>query len=311
MVSQSQPTTSPTPFYASIPQEKLDRLQKLLRLSPVPPATHDGMVSGFGVSSEWMTMAKNYWENKFSWRKSENLINRYPQFKVSLAGRDGRLYTIHYVGIFSKRKDAVPLLLLHGWPGSFADFYPLIPGLTDPAAVPAFHVIIPSLPGFAFSSKPASTGPGGSSSFNADDCAHLLHALMHGTLGFPRYLAQGSLLSQLLEAQYGGMCTASLGLARGDGFAAAATRGGGSGDGGGGGGAVMLPSPALVHMVTSSPLALLAWLGEMLLAGAGSEATLPPQPPAGIDAVLEMATLWWVTDTFPSSVLAFRGLGLL
>lgn len=67
MVSQSQPTTSPTPFYASIPQEKLDRLQKLLRLSPVPPATHDGMVSGFGVSSEWMTMAKNYWENKFSW----------------------------------------------------------------------------------------------------------------------------------------------------------------------------------------------------------------------------------------------------
>jgi pimeloyl-ACP methyl ester carboxylesterase len=125
-----------------------------------------------------------YWGTTYDWRKAEARLNAYPQFMTKIDGVD-----IHFIHIKSKHKNAMPLILSHGWPGSVFEFMGVIEPLTNPTAYggkaeDAFDVIIPSLPGFGFSGKPTEEG------WNIDRIAKAWIVLMD-RLGYKRYVAQG------------------------------------------------------------------------------------------------------------------------
>lgn len=174
---------SPTPFTIDVPQEKLDRLLQRVREFPWPEEKVD---SGWalGPDPDWLRDFCRYWVEEYDWRGVEARLNALPHFKADADG-----LKLHYVHCRSPRPEATPLLLVHGWPGSFIEFEEMIGPLTDPAAhgapeAPAFHVVAPSLPGYAFSDKPPSPiGP--------RRIAGHIAALMGGVLGYDGYIAQG------------------------------------------------------------------------------------------------------------------------
>lgn len=120
----------------------------------------------------------DYWLNKFDWRKVENEINTYPNFVADIDG-----YKIHFLHIKGKGKKSIPLIITHGWPGSFLEMMKLIPLLIENIEL-SFDLVIPSVPGFGFSDKV--THEGCNNSFVAD----LWHKLMN-ELGYKKYGAQG------------------------------------------------------------------------------------------------------------------------
>lgn len=103
---------------------------------------------GKGVPVDYLKQVADYWRNKFDWKKQEAILNQFPQFISEIDGQD-----IHYLHIRSPKSNATPLMLIHGWPGSFADFIKVIEPLTNPQADDqiAFDLVIPSIPGFGFS----------------------------------------------------------------------------------------------------------------------------------------------------------------
>jgi pimeloyl-ACP methyl ester carboxylesterase len=135
----------------------------------------------------------DYWRTGYDWRRFEQRLNRIGQFRTTIDGLG-----IHFLHRRSARTNAVPLIMTHGWPGSVAEFVDLIDDLTDPedASAPAFHVLVPSLPGFGFSDKPATTGWG------TEKIASAWVRLMDN-LGYPRFLAHGG--------DWGGVITTILG----------------------------------------------------------------------------------------------------
>lgn len=125
-----------------------------------------------------------YWQESYDWRVVEARINAWPQFVTTIDGVD-----IHFLHVRSPREDAMPLVLTHGWPGSIVEFLKVIGPLSDPAAhggdaADAFHLVIPSIPGYGFSGKPAKTGWG------VQRVAQAWAELM-ARLGYERYFAQG------------------------------------------------------------------------------------------------------------------------
>ena len=139
------------PFFANIPQSVLDDLKVRLRNTRWPDELID---SGweFGSNLSYMKELTKYWINEFDWQKIEAEINSYPNFTASIDG-----HSIHFLHIKGKGKKTIPLIITHGWPGSFLEMLKLIPSLTsDPEF--SFDLVIPSIPGFGFSGKIVNTG---------------------------------------------------------------------------------------------------------------------------------------------------------
>ncbi|MFB7401239.1 epoxide hydrolase [Streptomyces rubiginosohelvolus] len=134
-----------------------------------------------GVPLADLAEVVEYWRTGYDWRAFEERLNRMGQFRTTIDGLG-----IHFLHRRSARPDAVPLLLTHGWPGSVVEFLHVMHELADPqdAEAPAFHVVAPSLPGFGFSEKPATTGWG------TEKIAAAWVELM-GRLGYGRFLAHG------------------------------------------------------------------------------------------------------------------------
>jgi pimeloyl-ACP methyl ester carboxylesterase len=143
------------PFHLSVPQSTLDDLQTRLRMARWP---HKEPVTDWsqGVPLSAIQDLCSYWETKYDWRRCEALLNSYPQYTTSIDGVE-----IYFLHIRSKHQDALPLLITHGWPGSVLEFRHVIEKLVDPEETEdAFHLVIPALPGYAFSGKPEETGWG-------------------------------------------------------------------------------------------------------------------------------------------------------
>ncbi|ESX62784.1 multidrug MFS transporter [Mesorhizobium sp. LSHC420B00] len=170
-------------FTIDIPDAQIEDLTQRLRNTRLPegifqPDDEDG------TSLPLVQELARIWRNDFDWRAVEALLNELPHFTTNIGGLD--IHFIHKKGVGSNSR---PLLLTHGWPGSFLEFVSTIPLLTDPGAHgrnpdDAFDVVIPSLPGYGFSSAPQEQG------FGARRTADIWNTLMH-RLGYPRYLAQG------------------------------------------------------------------------------------------------------------------------
>jgi pimeloyl-ACP methyl ester carboxylesterase len=137
-----------------------------------------------GTNLPYLKALLAYWADGFDWRAQERKLNAVHHFRADLDGT-----RIHFVHEKAKRAKGIPLILTHGWPSTFTELLPLVPLLIDPAAHgiegPAFDLVIPSLPGYGFSERPARTG------VNYRFTAALWHRLMRG-LGYPRYAAHGS-----------------------------------------------------------------------------------------------------------------------
>ncbi len=146
------------------------------------PAAAPGEPWSQGTDLGYLRDLVAHWADGFDWRAREAELNRHPQFRARVDDVD-----VHFVHVRAARGDGVPLVLTHGWPSTFVELLPLVPLLTDPAAHgidgPAFDLVIPSLPGYGFSTRPARP-------ITMRDTAALWHRLMRG-LGYERYGAHG------------------------------------------------------------------------------------------------------------------------
>ena len=142
------------PFEVDVPEPVLADLRERLRGTRYPDEI-PGSDWGYGTNLAYLKELVGYWTDEFDWRAQERRINGFDHFKTVIDGLD-----IHFIHQRSPVEDATPLLISHGWPGSFLEFMKVIGPLTDPVAHggragDAFHVVVPSIPGFGFSDKPA------------------------------------------------------------------------------------------------------------------------------------------------------------
>jgi len=171
------------PFEITIDDSTVEDLQRRLGATRWPEAeTPDDWSQGIPLS--YTQAVVNYWRSEYDMQRLATRLNAYPNFVTEIDGLD-----IHFMHIRSDRDDAKALILTHGWPGSVVEFLKVIGPLTDPAAhgspdAPAYHLVIPSLPGFGFSGKPTETGWG------IEKIAQVWAELM-ARLDYDRYFAQG------------------------------------------------------------------------------------------------------------------------
>ena len=140
------------PFRLEIPQADLDDLHDRLAKARWPREL-PGVGWTRGVPLGYLSELAEYWRTRYNWRAQEAQLNQYPQFITEIDGQ-----RIHFLHVRSERADAKPLLLTHGFPSSVAEFLQLIEPLVNPATGQAFHVVAPSLPGYAFSTPVTTTG---------------------------------------------------------------------------------------------------------------------------------------------------------
>ena len=172
------------PFRIRVPDNVLQDLQVRLGRSRFPDEI-PGSGWEYGADLTYMKQLVSYWRDTFNWRTQEQRLNRFPQFKTNIDGLD-----LHFVHQRATTADAVPLVLLHGYPDSFVTFTRVIDALADPAShggqpEEAFHVVVPSLPGYGFSERPRQHGWG------ATRAAAAVTTLM-ARLGYTRYAVQGA-----------------------------------------------------------------------------------------------------------------------
>lgn len=171
------------PFEVHVPQAAIDDLRLRLNLIRWPDReTVQNWSQGVPLSSAQALI--EYWIHDYDWRKCESRINRYPQFRTRIDG-----VGIHFIHARSPHPHALPILLTHGWPGSVIEFLDVIDRLTDPTrfggrADDAFHVVVPSIPGYGFSDKPTERG------WNPQRIARAWAVLMY-RLEYRRWVAQG------------------------------------------------------------------------------------------------------------------------
>ena len=314
-----------TRFTLAIPDTQLADFNQLLRLSKLGPKTYENLQKDgrFGLTYDWMSTAKSHWETKFDWRHHEKRINSFPNYLAHIRDDDGREHDIHFAALFSEKPNAIPVLCIHGWPGSFLEFLDMLSVFKKRYTSQdlPYHLIIPSLPGYAFSSTPPLDRD-----WALADSARLMNKLMLG-LGFGAsgYAVQGgdigSYTARIIAATYPSCKVMHLnfcvmpypeaaaeaaaaegstlppldeaektGLDRGDAFGKTGT-------------AYALEHatrPATIGFtLSSSPLALLAWIAEKFQDWTD---TTPP-----LDQILEAVTLYWLTDTFPRAIYPYRG----
>ena len=161
-------------FTIDIPEHVLTDLNDRLARTRWPDEV-EGARWEYGVDRAWLLALTEHWQDQFSWREQEQALNELPHFKATIDG-----LSIHFVHVRAPASSALPLVLTHGWPGSFLEFKDLIPHLVREG----FDVVIPSLPGYGFSDRP--TAPG----MTPAKIAEMWHALMQ-ELGYLRYGAQG------------------------------------------------------------------------------------------------------------------------
>jgi epoxide hydrolase len=305
-----EPAVVPFTYRAS--DEGLADLRRRLEQTRWPESeTAEGWEQGPPLTKLQRLVA--YWQTDYDWRRCETDLNRWPQFKTLIEGLG-----IHFIHVRSRHPNALPIILTHGWPSTILLFRDVIGPLTDPTAHAgtvddAFDVIIPSLPGFGFSDKPAARG------WNADRTARAWALLMQ-RLGYTRYVAQGG--------DWGGFVTTAMAQQQPRGLAAIhlnfaqtmpdqvpadlqpdqkrvveaveAWREKGSAY-------LQLQStrPQLAgYVLADSPMAQAAWIYDIFNAGTGN--TGDPEAVLSRDAMLDEITLYWLTNTAASSARFYR-----
>jgi len=191
------------PFEIHVPDEEIADLKRRLQRTRFPNEPLGNERWAYGTSLPYMERLVEYWRDDFDWRAAEASLNRFPQYRAMLTDEDGEDHEIHFIYERGSGANAVPLILTHGWPSTFREFLDVVDPLAHPEKYgregPAFDVIVPSLIGYGFSSKPRiPLGPAA--------IADLWHRLMTEVLGYERYAAQagdwGSFVTSRLALQH-------------------------------------------------------------------------------------------------------------
>jgi epoxide hydrolase len=265
----------------------------------------------YGTSRAYLESLVRYWRDRFDWRAQERALNRFEQFTTTIDG-----LKIHFIHRRSKEANALPLLITHGWPGSFVEFTKVIEPLTDPVkyggrAEDAFDVVAPSLPGFGFSEKPRERG------FDPTRMAAIEAALM-ARLGYARYGVQGGDWGSIISTRVAlndaahvaglhlNMCRTGPppGANPNEGLTAAEverlTRGEAWQNEETGYQRIQGTKPqTLGYALNDSPVGLAAWIVEKFRAWCDCEGN--PETIFTKDELLTNITLYWVTQTATSS----------
>ncbi|KAH9883848.1 alpha/beta-hydrolase [Xylariomycetidae sp. FL2044] len=186
------------PFKVTITQQEVEALKQKLLASRLPDLFESDWDRGVPISH--IKRISDYWRETFSWRAFEERLNALPQFEATLSLDGFDPFKVHFVHQKSPSPDAIPLLFIHGWPGSFYEVSKILPLLTQSHVdgdVPSFHVVAPSLPNFAFSSRIDKPG------FGIQQYAETCHRLMQA-LGYKQYAAQAG--------DWGSMIALSIGV---------------------------------------------------------------------------------------------------
>ena len=189
--------TAIRPFQVNVAEAELTELRRRVHATKWPDRE---TVTDQTQGPQLATLKKlaDYWEKEYDWRKVETRLNALPNFITEIDGLD-----IHFIHVRSKHKDALPVIVTHGWPGSVVEQLKIIEPLTNPTAhggseSDAFHVVIPSMPGYGFSARPTTTGW---------DPAHIARAWVElmKRLGYTKFVAQGgdwgAIITDLMGAQ--------------------------------------------------------------------------------------------------------------
>lgn len=185
------------PFQVSFPEEELTELRRRIRATRFPERETVADASQ-GVQLATIEALAKYWADEYDWRKCEARLQAMPNFLTEIDGLD-----IHFIHVRSKHENALPLIVTHGWPGSITEQLKIVEPLTNPTAhggdaSDAFHVVIPSIPGYGFSGRPAATGW---------DSAHIARAWVElmKRLGYTKFVAQGgdwgAIITEIMGAQ--------------------------------------------------------------------------------------------------------------
>jgi pimeloyl-ACP methyl ester carboxylesterase/catechol 2,3-dioxygenase-like lactoylglutathione lyase family enzyme len=185
------------PFHVNVPEAELTELRRRINATKWPERETVTDATQ-GVQLATVQALARYWATEYDWRKIEAKLNALPQFITEIDGLD-----IHFIHVRSKHENALPLIVTHGWPGSITEQMKIIDPLTNPTAhggdaSDAFHVVIPSMPGYGFSGKPATTGW---------DPAHIARAwtVLMKRLGYTKFVAQGgdwgAIITELMGVQ--------------------------------------------------------------------------------------------------------------
>ncbi|TKA81445.1 hypothetical protein B0A49_00288 [Cryomyces minteri] len=171
------------PYKISVPDSALEQLKKQLEVVTFPDELNEARWD-LGAPLADVKRLTAYWKDGFDWRKAEAKLNELPHFRTKIAAKGFDELKIHFVHQMSDAKGAIPLLFVHGWPGSFIEVTKMLPMLKGGGNSPAFHVVAPSLPNFGFSEGPNKRG------FGLAQYAETCHELML-KLGYEKYVTQG------------------------------------------------------------------------------------------------------------------------
>lgn len=295
------------PFKIAVAQSDLDELNRRLDATRWPDAETVPDASQ-GAQLAKVKALVDHWRHSYDWRRVEARINSYPQFVTRIDGVD-----IHFLHIKSKRKNALPLIMTHGWPGSIVELLDVIGPLTDPTAYggkadDAFDLVLPSLPGYGFSGKPAEPGWGRARVARAWD------TLMK-RLGYTRYVAQGGDWGAVVTQEMGHQAPAGL-LAihinmpavvprtpptkfSADEQAAMDSLNAFFGKGAGYAQIQASRPQTIGYALADSPVGQAAWIYEKL--AAWSDSNGQPEKVLGYDRMLDDIMMYWLTNTGTSS----------
>jgi pimeloyl-ACP methyl ester carboxylesterase len=302
-----------SPFTVHVPQAALDDLKRRLAAVRWPDK---------GSATDWsqgvpLPRAQEfieYWRTRYNWRRLESSLNALPQFRTQIDGLG-----IYFVHVRSKHENALPIILTHGWPGSIIEFLQVIGPLVDPTAHggkadEAFHVVIPSLPGFGFSDKPTEVG------WRLPRIANAWAALM-ARLGYSHYVAQGGDLgagvsSWMAKQRVSGLAAIHLNLPilfpppppPPGGYTAAeqpalAQLGKYAGDGSGYASIQATRPQTLGYGLADSPVGQAMWIYEKFQAWSDNKGD--PAEAISVDHMLDDISLYWLTDTAASSARVY------
>ncbi len=195
MAVSTMPTTDIRPFRVEVPQADIDDLQRRVGATRWPSKELVADRSQ-GVQLTALQALARYWTTDYDWRKAEAKLNALPQFKTDIDG-----VAVHFIHVVSRHERALPLIMTHGWPGSVVELLDSIGPLTDPTAhggraEDAFHLVLPSLPGYGFSGEPAEIG------WDTSRVGRAWAELMH-RLGYTHYVAQGGDVGALVTDMMG------------------------------------------------------------------------------------------------------------
>jgi pimeloyl-ACP methyl ester carboxylesterase len=202
VTQQVQDTTAIRPFRVSFPEAELADMVRRVKATKWPEREPVADASQ-GVQLAAIQKLARYWGTEYDWRPCEARLSALPNFITEIDELD-----IHFIHVRSKHDNALPLIVTHGWPGSVVEQLKIIDPLTNPtahggSASDAFHVVIPSIPGYGFSGKPTTTGW---------DCPRIARAwtVLMQRLGYTRYVAQGGDWGALITEQMGVLAPAEL-----------------------------------------------------------------------------------------------------